>query len=41
MNIKRLGDDAVEVSFTRDRHAYRVLAKWLDGPYAELTESVD
>jgi hypothetical protein len=40
VNIKRLGDDAVEVSFTRDRQLSRILVRWLDAPYAELTESV-
>jgi hypothetical protein len=41
VNIKRYGDDIVEVSFAKERQVSRVLIRWLDGPYAELTESVN
>jgi hypothetical protein len=30
----------VMVTFTADRKLSRLLVRWLDGPYAEVTESV-
>jgi hypothetical protein len=40
VNVTRLGEDGVQVSFTQQRRASRVLVRWWDGPYAEVTESV-
>ena len=36
----RIAQDAVMVTFTADRKLSRLLVRWLDGPYAEVTESV-
>jgi hypothetical protein len=40
VNIKRSGPDWVEVTFSRERQASRVLLRWWDAPYAEVAESV-
>ncbi len=40
VNVTRLGEDGVQVSFTQQRRASRLLVRWWDGPYAEVTESV-
>jgi hypothetical protein len=40
VNVTRTAEDSAQVSFTRDRTAYRVLVRWWNGaPYAELTQS--
>lgn len=36
----RLGGDAVVVSFTRGQTGWRVLVRWWNGPYAEVTEAL-
>jgi hypothetical protein len=40
VNVTRISETVVEVSFTKDRLASRVLVRWWDGPYAEVSESV-
>jgi hypothetical protein len=40
VNVTRTAADSAQVSFTRDRAAFRVLVRWWnDAPYAELTQS--
>lgn len=40
VDVTRLAVDAVQVSFVHERQASRLLVRWWDAPYAELTESV-
>jgi hypothetical protein len=40
VNVTRISETEVQVSFTKDRVASRVLVRWWDGPYAEVSESV-
>jgi hypothetical protein len=40
-NVTRYGPDSVMVSFFGDRKVSRVWVRWWNGPYAEVTESVD
>jgi hypothetical protein len=40
INVTRTNETEVNVSFTKDRLASRVLVRWWNGPYAELTESI-
>jgi len=40
VNIKRLAGDWVEVTFSRGRQVSRVVVRWWDAPYAEVSESL-
>jgi hypothetical protein len=40
VNVTRLSEESVQVAFTKDRLLSRVLVRWWDGPYAEVTESI-
>jgi hypothetical protein len=41
VNVTRYGPDSVMVSFFGNRKTSRVWARWWNGPYAEITESVN
>jgi hypothetical protein len=41
VNVTRYGSDSVMVSFFGNRKVSRVWARWWNGPYAEVTESVN
>jgi hypothetical protein len=40
VNVTREGPESVLVSFTNNRKISRILARWWNGPYAEISESV-
>lgn len=40
-NVTQYGKDSVMVSFFGDRKTSRVWVRWWNGPYAEITESVN
>src|SRR6266487_3097261 len=40
-NVTRYAPDSVMVSFFGNRQTSRVWVRWWDGPYAEVTESVN
>jgi hypothetical protein len=41
VNVTRYGGDSVMVSFFGNRKTSRVWVRWWNGPYAEITESVN
>jgi hypothetical protein len=41
VNVTRYGGDSVIVSFLSDRKTSRVWGRWWDGPYAEVSESLN
>jgi hypothetical protein len=41
VNVTRYGPDSVMVSFFGSRKTSRVWVRWWNGPYGEITESVD
>ncbi|WP_203981369.1 hypothetical protein [Planosporangium flavigriseum] len=41
VNVTRYGQDSVMVSFFGNRKTSRVWVRWWNGPYGEVTESVD
>jgi hypothetical protein len=41
VNVNRYAGDSVMVSFFGDRQTSRVWVRWWNGPYAEVTESVN
>jgi hypothetical protein len=41
VNVTRYSGDSVMVSFFHDRRTSRVWVRWWNGPYAEVTESVN
>jgi hypothetical protein len=41
VNVSRFGGDSVMVSFFGGRKTSRVWVRWWNGPYGEVTESVD
>jgi hypothetical protein len=41
VNVTRYGPDSVMVSFFGNRQTSRVWVRWWNGPYAEVTESVN
>jgi hypothetical protein len=41
INVTRYGTDSVMVSFFGDRRTSRVWVRWWNGPYGEITESVE
>jgi hypothetical protein len=41
VNVTRYGTDSVMVSFFGNRKTSRVWVRWWNGPYGEVTESVD
>jgi hypothetical protein len=41
VNVTRYGTDSVMVSFFGNRKTSRVWVRWWNGPYGEITESVD
>jgi hypothetical protein len=41
VNVTRYGADSVMVSFFGSRKTSRVWVRWWNGPYGEISESVD
>ncbi|GII21513.1 hypothetical protein Pme01_11100 [Planosporangium mesophilum] len=41
VNVTRYGVDSVMVSFFGNRKTSRIWVRWWNGPYGEVTESVD